>query len=366
MKKYYIHIILLGVLTILACMDEKEPKDMDEDLTKYPYAPTAIELEYPSYFPQMDIPDDNPMTEEGKELGRHLFYDPILSRDSTVSCASCHLPALSFTDGSALSTGIDGLMTDRSSMSLLNIGFVNTGFFWDGRSPSLENQAGFPIEARNEFHETWPSVLNKIRSSARYPKMFREAFGVEKASAIDREMVAKALAQFQRAMIGYDTKFDRFTRGETVLTDEELYGYSMYIDDDPEIPDAQCDHCHSLPFGTSNAYFNNGLQEAATLEDFKDRGRGKVTGNALENGFFRAPTLRNISYTAPYMHNGSLTTIDEVIDHYASGGKSSPNKDVLLDDITMNEDDKAALKAFLMTLNDEQFLKNEAFSNPFQ
>ena len=153
-------------------------------------------------------------------------------------------------------------------------------------------------------------------------------------------------------------------KGEAVLTDDELYGLEMYVDA-PDATDAQCAHCHNLPLMTSDDYFNNGLQEAATLDDFEDLGRGVITGR-VQNGFFRAPTLRNIEYSAPYMHDGSLQTLDDVIDHYASGGKESPNKDPLLDDIFLTEYDKEALKAFLLTLSDEAFINDEAFKDPFE
>lgn len=368
MVKSWHYIVFIGIIliSISSCGDEPSGGESDSSLTKIPYDPTAFEVDIPDYFPKLENPKDNPLTKEGVELGRFLFYDKLLSVDTSISCASCHLQNGSFTDNLAVSPGVHGVLGDRSAMSLINVGFNYTGLFWDGRSTDLESQALIPVEDPKEMQDTWPNVLDKLRRSERYPTLFRKAFGIENKEEIDRELVAKALAQFQRSIISVDSKFDRFLRGEAVLNDEELWGYSMYIDDTPEITDAQCDHCHSLPFGTSNGYFNNGLQQADNLTDFKDQGRGKVTGIINENGFFRAPTLRNLIYTAPYMHNGSLKTIDEVIDHYASGGHYSPNKDPLIDDITMDDYDKKALKAFLLTLTDEEVLSEEAFKNPFQ
>lgn len=371
-KATYI-LLLFSALITLGC-EKEDPPETEVMLTDILYDPLPFEIEYPNYtqlidnreviIPQMPIPEDNPMTEDGVELGRYLFYDNILSRDGTMSCSSCHLPEGSFTDNLAVSTGVDGIAGSRSSMSLLNIGFTDVGFFWDGRSPTLEKQALLPVEDPIELHTTWNEVIPKLQDSELYQRLFRKAFGIEKASEIDKELAAKAIAQFERSITSFESKFDQYLKGEVFLSDDELYGFEMYIDA-PGVTDAQCAHCHNLPLMTSNDYFNNGLQEANTINDFLDKGRGAVTLDA-ENGFFRAPTLRNIELTAPYMHNGSLQTLDEVIEHYASGGKDSPSKDPLLDDIHLTEYDKFALKEFLLTLTDEVVINQERLQNPFK
>ena len=313
----------------------------------------------------MPIPENNPMTVDGVELGRHLFYDKLLSSDNTMSCASCHLPEGSFTDNLAVSTGVDGIPGTRSSMSLLNVGFFDNGLFWDGRSKTLEEQALLPVEDEIELHNSWDEVIPKLKESELYKPLFRKAFGIEKTDDINKELAAKAIAQFERSIVSFESKFDQYLQGKVFLSDEELYGFEMYIDA-PGVTDAQCAHCHNLPLMTSNDYFNNGFQEALSFEDFKDYGLGAVTSISTQNGFFRAPSLRNIELTAPYMHDGSLNTLDEVIDHYASGGKPSPSKDPLLDQIHLNEYDKESLKAFLLALTDRTVINEERLQNPFK
>ena len=198
--------------------------------------------------------------------------------------------------------------------------------------------------------------------------MFRKAFGIGNKSEITQDLATKAIAQFERILISADSKYDKYKRGEVFLNDEEYIGFSLYFDVFGDgIPDGQCNHCHHLELAAGDGFFNNGLQEATLLQDFKDLGKGKITGNISENGKFRAPTLRNIMLTAPYMHDGSLTTIDQVLAHYVSGGKKSPNRDPLLVDKQFAELDAyyiSCLKAFLQTLTDTTSLKNPEFTNP--
>ncbi len=343
------------------------PDEVKEgDLSQIPYLPVPYVLDLPAHFPPMQIPADNPMTEQGALLGRHLFYDPILSADSTMSCASCHLPEFAFTDAKAYSRGIDGIEGKRSAMSLINIGFANRGLFWDGRTKTLEEQALLPIEDPIELHTTWPDVIGKLKVHPTYPRMFRQAFGINHKDEITKELAAKAIAQFERTIISKDSKFDRIMEGKEMYSDLELIGYGLYFDDDPDLPDTECGHCHNIPLGTSDDYFNNGITESATLDGFPDPGRGKVTGSRADNGKFRAPTLRNISQSAPYMHDGRFTTLDEVIQHYKGGGKPSPNKDPLLHPLTINNFHIQALKAFIATLHDSTYYKNPALQNPFK
>ncbi|MDF1694220.1 MAG: cytochrome c peroxidase [Saprospiraceae bacterium] len=368
--KYYVLLFFVGLF--ISCT-ENNPPPSEELLTGIEYNPIPFDIEYPAYtqlidnreviIPEMPIPVDNPLTEDGVELGRHLFYDNILSSNNTMSCASCHLPEGAFTDNLAVSPGVDGIFGNRSSMSLFNVGFFDNGLFWDGRSTTLEEQALLPVEDEIELHNSWEAVIPKLQESDLYKKLFRKAFGIEKPSEINKTLAAKAIAQFERSIYSFDSKFDQYLKGEVFLSDDELYGFEMYIDA-PGVTDAQCAHCHNLPLMTSNDYFNNGLQEANTINDFLDNGLGNVT-IAAENGFFRAPSLRNIELSGPYMHNGSLQTLEEVIDHYASGGKFSPSKDPLLDDINLNAYDKFALKQFLLTLTDRTIINEERLQSPF-
>ena len=333
-------------------------------MTQIPFLFEPYTLEKPSYFLSPVEAVDNKMSVAGVELGRKLFFDPVLSADSTMSCSSCHLQKNGFTDLLATSKGIDGIAGSRSSMALINLAFIKSGFFWDGRSSTLEEQALIPVEDPIEMHNTWSNVINKLQLDKDYPTLFRKAFGIENKVEISKELAAKAIAQFERSLVSSNSKYDRVLRGEEKYTDLELYGLFMYTDEDPDIPDAECGHCHSLPMATADAFFNNGLDEALTLEEFTDKGLGNVTNIKIDNGKFKAPTLRNIMLTPPYMHDGRFATIEEVIDHYNSGGKDAPNKDSLIKPLGLNAFQKSALKAFISTLTDTSFVNNSSFGKP--
>ncbi len=366
MKKSLISFILFSL--IMACgKDLPVVVTENDDLRTTSFAPHNYDLKIPSNFPKMDIPADNPMTTEGVELGRRLFYDPILSLDSSVSCASCHMTHGSFTDNTALSKGVAGTLGLRSAMSLENVGFVNKGLFWDGRVKTLEEQALLPVEDPREMHHIWEKVVEKLKAHNDYPTRFRQAFGISSKKEINKELAVKAIAQFERTIISGNAKFDKIFRREDFFTDDELIGYELFFNASGA-PDAQCGHCHASPFMNSNDFFNNGLDSAKTLTDFKDIGRGRVTGKVFDNGKFRAPTLRNIDLTAPYMHDGRFKTIEEVVEHYASGGHYTENVDPFIPQIksiklTMKQKNQIIL--FLKTLTDTSFIHNPAFQNPF-
>ena len=314
----------------------------------------------------MDIPADNPLTEEGVALGRRLFYDPILSRDFTMSCSSCHLPEANFTDNEAFSKGVDGLPSRRSSMSLLNIGFNNNGLFWDGRVATLEEQALLPVEDTLELHAMWPDVVERIKVDEEYPRFFREAFGIEQPSDITKELVVKAIAQFERTLISSgNSKYDRVIAGDEVFTDEELVGHNIFFDIEPDASrHAECGHCHNAPLFTTNEYFNNGLDDI-DAGAFNDPGHAIVTGSSFDNGKFRVTSLRNIGFTAPFMHDGRFQTLDEVIDHYDQHVVFSRNVDPNLRVLNLSESDRAALVAFIKTLEDPDFMTDERYQSPF-
>lgn len=357
--------IVIALLSIWACHDTIEVDPTAVDLTHIPYEPQSFIPAIPQGFPALEQPGDNIMTKDGIALGRKLFYDPILSVDSTFSCSSCHLQTHGFADDLAFSGGVAG-QTGRSTMSLMNVGFHYHGLFWDGRSPSLEKQAIHPVEDPVEMGETWTNVEKKLRRHPDYPSDFRKAFGIEKSSEITRDLAVKAISQFERTLIsGGNTRYDRFIRGEIVLTESEYNGYLMFFDFDPTIPDAECGHCHNAPLFATEDYFNNGLQESPDFEGFADKGLGALTGRPGDNGKFKAPSLRNIVFSAPYMHDGRFRTLEEVVDHYNSGGKASPTKNSLLYPLHLTESQKADLIAFLHTLTDSTVLTNEAYQSPF-
>lgn len=371
---------LLATVVLLAqCKKETSPGVPPEcDLTDIPYNPTPYIIKKPAHFLQIPIPADNPMTLEGVQLGRRLFYDPILSGDSTMSCSTCHLPQGSFTDNKAVSTGIDGIAGRRSAMSLLNIAYATNGLFWDGRARTLEEQALKPVEDPIEMHASWTNVVEKLKRHPTYPELFRKAFGITSScDGITKELAAKAIAQFERILISSGTsKYDLFVTGQAEFEDEELRGRLMFFDEGQSsgLPDAQCFHCHGGITLTGNNFFNNGLDSVGSLDEFVDKGKGEVTGNSSDFGKFRAPTLRNIALTAPYMHDGRFKTLEEVMAQYNDNGFGVSNEDPFVQQIGfpvgghypgLTPSQTADIIAFLHTLTDTEFINNPDIQNPF-
>lgn len=355
-----------------ACKDKKPGTDCEDcvenDLIEATYDPQEFTLDIPDWLPNPIIPPDNPMTEEGAALGRMLFYDPILSSDSTMSCFSCHLQENSFTDAKAVSQGVLGINGNRSSMAIVNLAFNAKGFFWDGRAPSLEAQALLPVEDHVELNENWENVMEKLRRHEDYPVLFRKAFGIDRKSQMTKELVAKAIAQFERTMISADSRYDRVIwLNDGWFTDAEERGKQLFFFEESQALDHPgCSHCHFDPLFTDNNYKNNGLDYVESLEDFPDLGLGGVNGNFYDNGKFRVPGLRNIALTAPYMHDGRFQTLEEVLDNYSSGGHGVENEDVNIRPFPLNDQQKLDLIAFLNTLTDTTFINNPAFSDPFR
>ena len=340
-------LIILGISLLVSCRKNKAVPD-----------PTLYAFDYPSYFPSLVQPADNPATEEGVALGRKLFFDEILSADRTQSCASCHFPSHSFSDTTATSVGIDGIFGSRNAMTIVNLAWQKE-FFWDLRSANLEEQALEPVPNPIEMHLEWPEAVDRLRAHADYPDLFELAFGTKD---IDRYLVAKAIAQFERTLISQDSKFDQFLRGEAVLTESEIRGYDLF-----NTERGDCFHCHGASNTgfqfTDNLAHNNGLDSV-----FTDLGLYEITGNPLDKAKFKTPTLRNIALTAPYMHDGRFADLDEVIEHYNMGGHISPTIDPNMKAAGVGRfwtpQEKADLKAFLLTLTDETFINNPDFQDP--
>jgi cytochrome c peroxidase len=353
MPAKYIYRLLIILMVLYSCK---------RDAQLEPDKPTPYVLELPQGFPQPVIPPDNPLTVEGVELGRHLFYEKMLSDDNTMSCATCHQQQFNFSDPQRFSKGITGAEGTRNSMVLTNLAY-QTSFFWDGRAQSLEQQIFEPVRNPIEMNTTWHEVERKLNESPKYRKMFFQAFGTYN---IDSVLVSKAIAQFLRTLISANSKFDKYLRGEVVLTQQEFSGMELFMrDKQPNfMSGADCFHCHNKPLFMSNFFSNNGLDAT-----FSDLGRGGVTGNAADMGRFRIPTLRNIEVSGPYMHDGRFNTLDEVINHYSEGLVNSATIDPLMKfvndgGVLLTNPEKAQLKAFLLTLTDHEFLTNPKFSNP--
>ncbi len=352
------------------CQPE-EPTPPGDEVISGNYQPQPYVLDVPDWMPDPVVLADNPLTIKGVELGRMLFYDPILSSDSTLSCSSCHRQELAFTDGNAVSTGVLGLTTSRSSMSLANLVFFPGGLFWDGREPNAESLALVPVEDHREMNESWPNVLEKLSNHPEYPRRFREAFGIERESQMTRELAGKAMGQFMRTLISANSRYDAVVwRNEGWFTDAEERGKQLFfLENSQTINHPGCSHCHFAPtFGNNpfNTYANNGMSNVPNLDAFPDKGHGAVTGNRFDNGKFRIVSLRNIELTAPYMHDGRFQTLEQVIDQYSIGGHGVENEDPNLQPFQLSQRDKADLIAFLKTLTDTTFIHNPAYSNPFR
>jgi len=345
------HLVAAMAFCLLLASCEPDPAD-----DGYVYDDTPYNLAIPEGFPPMDVPDDNPLTKKGVALGKLLFYDPILSGDNSQSCASCHAQGFGFTDKNLrFSLGIDGTAGSRNSMALVNAGWM-TSLFWDGRSASLEAQALEPVVNPIEMHNTWGSAVAKLQAHPQYPKKFFQAFGTDQ---VDSMLVVKALAQFERTLVSADSRFDKRERGEMNMTSAQRRGEVIFFSEKGD-----CFHCHGNILFTDNIFHNNGLDSV-----FSDPGLAAITGDPNDEGKFKTPTLRNLVFTAPYMHDGRFQTLEEVIEFYTSGLKYSPTIDPLMTKVNgradMTAQEKSDLIEFLKALTDSTFVSNPEFASPF-
>lgn len=328
---------------------------------------TPYKFPEPNFFPKMPVAANNPVTVEGANLGKYLFYDPILSSDSTMSCSSCHNQKTAFSDSpNSLSKGRNGVMMKRNTMALFNLAWY-PAFFWDGRASSIEEQVFHPVREYNEMNLDWKVAAKRLEQNKFYKKQFKEIFG---SSKIDSVQISNAIAQFLRTLISYQSKYDQVIEGKTLFTKDEYEGFNLANDQTK----GDCIHCHITDgdaLGTTLVFSNNGLDAVANANDFKDKGRGAVTGKTTDNGKFIVPSLRNLAFTAPYMHDGRFKTLEEVINFYSEGLKQSPNIDSKMEFVhqggaKLTSEDKRKIIAFLLTLSDSSFISNPEFSNPFE
>lgn len=293
---------------------------------------------------------ENPLTEEKIYLGRVLFYDPILSADSTISCASCHSQYSAFTHvDHKLSHGIGDSIGTRNSPSLMNLAYQDK-FMWDGAIHHLDMQALAPISNPLEMGETLANVVNKINRLPKYRQLYKNAFG---DTLITGELTLKAIATFMLTLESKNSKFDQFLAGKTEFTEQEQKGFELFQD--------QCASCHKAPLFAISDFANNGLPIDPNL---KDLGRMNISNNPEDSLKFKIPTLRNIEFSYPYMHDGRFKTLREVLNHY-SNLSLEDNLDTRLNKINLTDHDKTDLTAFLLTLTDKEFLFNKDFGFPF-
>ncbi|WP_299435771.1 cytochrome c peroxidase [uncultured Aquimarina sp.] len=342
----YIVLIIFGV----ACGSDKED-----------YVPISqnpeLAFTIPSNFPEPSYNVTlNPPTEKGFELGKKLFYDGRLSSDGVISCGFCHIQDFAFTHHTHIvSHGVDGALGTRNAQPLHNLAFMNE-FTWDGAAIHLDLQPIIPITAEVEMNESFSSILKKLEEQPEYVTLFREAFEDQK---INSENLLKALSQFMIMMISSNSKYDKIERNEgSVFTANEAAGFELFT--------SKCASCHAGTLFTDQSYRNNGL---AIDPEYNDIGRNRVTGLTSDLYKFKVPTLRNIELTFPYMHDGRLKTLQDVLDHYSDGMVDSEtldpvfkNTDGTILGISMTEEEKQQIISFLKTLTDDDFVNDTRFS----
>lgn len=342
MMKRFIPIMMLFVIIFLitSCnslnVEEKHPLT-EEEIELYDRLAAKF-----SSLGDTPIPKENKLTNEAVELGKILFFDPRLSGNDELSCASCHVPALGWSDGKPLFEGFEGIEGPRRTPTIINVAFYKS-YFWDGRADSLEEQALGPISSPIEMNMNLDKLANKLGKIDSYNELFEQVYGEN----ITLDNVAKALASFQRTIVTSETRFDRFLSGDyDVLTEEEIFGMELFANK------ARCISCHNGPHLTDNRFHNVGI-------DSDDIGRKEITERNADSGAFRTAGLYGIAHHGPYMHDGSLDTLDDVIDFYNRGGDDHVNKSAMIKKLDLTKEEKKALVAFLQTLSDDSILDFE-------
>ena len=351
-------------------------------------APAAWTWDLPFYVPPPRVPADNPMSEEKFQLGRHLFYDKRLSGNGTLSCGSCHLQARAFTDGRMTGVGSTGEHTPRNPPSIVNSAWHATYTWANPALVTLERQTENPMFGERPIEmgvndANRVEIVARFRADAEYRRWFKEAFP-EKADPISFETIIKAISAFERGVVSFNSRYDQYLQGKVKLTEAEQRGHDLYFGEK-----AECHHCHgSVNFDdqfvhaktreAETPFHNTGLYniDGKGGYPYPNRGLFDVSGDPEDMGKFRAPSLRNIAVTAPYMHDGGVATLEEVIDIYSQGGRridagsnagdgrTSPVKSGLIVKIDLTPQEKADLVAFLKTLTDETLLNSPRFADP--
>lgn len=388
-KSILVTTFLIVVFCIISCNKDDDYEPIEESVLNLPATPfDYASLNLPSHFTTNaggplptsingtdNTPTTNPITNDGATLGRVLFYDKKLSANGTIACASCHKQDKGFSDDAILSLGFNGGTTGRHSMTLINARFYQRGrFFWDERATTLEEQVLMPFQDPVEMGMTLEQVVSKVQEQTYYPELFQKAFG---STEITSDKISKALAQFVRSIVSFSSKYDQ---GRAMVaspganfpnfTTEENTGKNIFFQTIPNGGGA-CFGCHTTEaFISANpGPQNNGLD----LNSTTDLGAGSVFTNPIFVGRFKTTSLRNIELTAPYMHDGRFTTLEQVVEHYNSGIKAHPTLSPALTDangnpvqLNLTSSEKAALVAFLKTLTDNSVSTDTKWSNPFK
>lgn len=330
--------ILVTISVALSCTQD--------DVGPSHFAPQLMEV--PKGFDDIVFPEDNAFSQARWELGKRLFYDPIMSLDSAISCASCHNSELAFSDDVSFSSGVGDRLGTRNSPSLANVTY-HPYFTREGGVPTLEMQILVPIQEHNELNFNIVLLAERLKADSSYIQMSKDAYDREP----DAFVITRSLACFERSLISGYSRYDHYEHYDDIdaLTQSEINGLELFFSDKTD-----CSKCHSDFIFTNHAFENNGL-----YEEYDDEGRFRLTGKEEDLARFKVPSLRNVELTGPYMHDGSIGTLTAVVEHYNSGGMNHPHKSSLVRPLNLTEKEKEELLAFLKTLTDDSFVKNPLF-----
>jgi len=331
---YFLLIILVGA----SCRNEDEVRPS--------YIPALMEI--PNGFPAVEFQEGNEFSMARWELGKKLFFDPVMSVDSTVSCASCHLPELAFSDNQAFSPGVENRPGTRNASPLFNVAY-HPYFTREGGVPTLEFQVLVPIQEHNEFDYNIVLLGERLAQDSNYVNMAATAY----EQVPNPFVITRSLAVFERSLLSGYSPYDQYENYDisSAMSKAAIRGRNLFFSDQ-----TKCSSCHGGFNFTNYAFENNGLYEV-----YPDEGRFRLTGEEVDRALFKVPSLRNIELTAPYMHDGSMTSLEEIIDHYQTGGKNHPNRSELIQPLNLTDEEKADLVQFLKSLTDETFIINPLF-----
>lgn len=330
-------LLLLVSISIASCVQDPVKKSL----------PKLMEI--PIGFPSINFPEENEFSLERWELGKQLFYDPILSVDSTLSCASCHQPELAFSDDVAFSDGVMGTIGVRNSPSIANVAY-HPYYTREGGVSTLETQVLVPIQEHNEFNFNIVLIAERLNQIPNYVDQSMNAYDRKP----DPYVITRAISNFERSLLSGNSPYDQYIQNDKeALNDQEIRGMNLFFSDH-----TQCSSCHSDFNFTNYAFQNNGL-----YNEYEDVGRFRLTNDSNDIALFKTPSIRNIALTAPYMHDGSIQTLEEVVEHYNAGGKNHKHQDKRVKQLHLTKTEQNDLVQFLKSLTDHTFIKNPIFSN---